>query len=202
MAAAVQEHLVTLAVDGTIWERVFTVAPLVIVGTREADGSYDLAPKHLATPLSWAAHFGFVCTPAHATYQNIKREGVFTVSYPRPTQIVLTSLTAAPREPDGSKATLDALPTFPAPRIDGRFITDAYFFLECELDRIIDGFAENSLIVGRIVGAYAHADSLRGADVDDNDLLAEAPLLAYLNWGRFARIRESYAFPFMRGFKR
>jgi hypothetical protein len=43
---------------------------------------------------------------------------------------------------------------------------------------------------------------LRQEDWDDNDLLAQAPMLAYLNWGRFARIDESFAFPFMRKFKR
>lgn len=36
----------------SLWSRVFSVAPLVVVGTREAEGSYDLAPKHLALPWS------------------------------------------------------------------------------------------------------------------------------------------------------
>jgi len=178
------------------------VAPLVIIGTKDRDGSFNLAPKHLVTPLSWKEHFGFVCTPGHATYRNIKREGVFTVSYPRPTQMIQTSLTAAPREEGGSKPALTLLPTFPAQEIEGVFIEDAYLFFECELDRIIDGFDINSLIAGKIIAAYVAPDSVRGSDVDDADILARAPLLAYLNWGRFARIRESFTFPFMRGFKR
>ena len=37
--------------DG-IWNRFFTVNPLVVIGTQEEDGSFDLAPKHLAMPLS------------------------------------------------------------------------------------------------------------------------------------------------------
>ena len=37
-----------LSVDA-VWERVFTVAPLVIVGSKETDGTYDLAPKHMAS---------------------------------------------------------------------------------------------------------------------------------------------------------
>ena len=53
-----------------IWERFFTVAPLVVVGTREEDGSPDLAPKHMAGPVSWQNFFGFVCSPTHATYAN------------------------------------------------------------------------------------------------------------------------------------
>jgi flavin reductase (DIM6/NTAB) family NADH-FMN oxidoreductase RutF len=196
------EQVIPLALETPVWDRVFTIAPLVVIGTREPDGTYDLAPKHLVTPLSWTNYFGFVCTPRHATYHNIKREGVFTVSYPRPNQMVLTSLTASPREDDGSKPGLSTLPTWPARQIDGLFIKDAYLFLECELDRIIDDFDINSLIAGRIVAAYAAGDSLRQEDWDDNDLLAQAPLLAYINWGRFARIEESFAFPFMSKFKR
>lgn len=198
-----QEQLaIPLSPDIPIWDQVFTVAPLVIIGTKDPDGSFNLAPKHLVTPLSWKEHFGFVCTPGHTTYQNIKREGVFTVSYPRPTQMVQASLTAAPREEDGAKPALGLLPTFPAQEIDGVFIEDAYLFFECELDRIIDGFDINSLIAGKIIAAYVAPDSVRGSEVDDADLLADSPLLAYLNWGRFARIRESFTFPFMRGFKR
>ncbi len=198
----VHERLVTLSLEIPIWERVFTVAPLVIVGTRDADGRDNLAPKHLVTPLSWENHFGFVCIDRHRTYQNIQQTGVFTVSYPRPSQIVLTSLTAAPRDESGDKSALTALPTIPARQVDGVLVEGAYFFLECELDRIIDGFGENSLIAGKIVAAHADPHALRHLDRDDADLLMQMPLLAYLNWGRVARIDESYAFPFMDGFKR
>ncbi len=107
-------NVVTLAGDLPIWERVFTVNPLVVVGTRERDGGYDLAPKHMAFPMGWENYFGFVCTPRHATYHNIRRKGASTVSYPRPTQVVLASLAASPREADGTKPALYALPTFPA----------------------------------------------------------------------------------------
>lgn len=190
------EKVIPLSLASAVWDHVFTIAPLVVIGTREADGAYDLAPKHMVTPLSWTNYFGFVCTPQHETYHNIKREGVFTVSYLRPTQTVLASLSASPREDDGSKPGLAALPTWPAKTVDALFVEDAYLFFECELDRIVDGFDINSLIAGRIVAAYAASDSLRQEDGDD-DLLAEAPLLGYLNWGRFARVDESYAFPFM-----
>ncbi len=202
MNTSYEQQVVPLSSELSIWDQVFTVAPLVVIGTKEADGRYNLAPKHLATPLSWNNHFGFVCTPSHSTYHNIKREGVFTVSYPRPTQMIQTSLTATPREEDGGKPALALLPTFPAKKVDGVFIEDGYLYFECELERIVDGFGINSLIAGEITAAYAAQDSLRSPDIDDIDLLADAPLLAYLNWGRFARIRESFTFPFMRGFKR
>ena len=43
-------QLIELDTSESIWEKFFTVFPLVIVGTREEDGSDDLAPKHLAIP--------------------------------------------------------------------------------------------------------------------------------------------------------
>ena len=202
MREQAREDIVTLRGDLPIWEHVFTVNPLILVGTRERGGGYDLAPKHMAMPMGWKNYFGFVCTPRHATYHNARRDGVFTVSYPRPTQVVLASLAAAPREGGILKTSLDALRTFPASVVEGIFIEDAYLFLECMLDRIVDDFEENSLIVGRIVAAHVHESSLRISERDDQDLIHESPLLAYLNPGRYAPIAESYSFPFPAGFMR
>jgi flavin reductase (DIM6/NTAB) family NADH-FMN oxidoreductase RutF len=185
-----------------VWEQVYMVAPLTLVGTREPDGSYDLAPKHLASPMSWSDHYGFVCTPTHATYVNTQREGCFTVSFPRPEQIVLTSLAAAPRCEDDQKHALAAIPTVPASRVDGVLVEHAYLHFECELDRIIDGFGTNSLIVGRIIAAAAAEGSIRDADRDGQDMIAQSPILAYLHPGRFATIRKTHAFPYHVGFKR
>lgn len=195
------DRIRTLEMNLPIWERFFTVAPLVLIGTKEKEG-YDLAPKHMVTPMGWENYFAFVCAARHRTYQNIQREGVFTVSYPRPTQLVLTSLAAAPRCGDDTKPSLLALPTFPARQVDGIFVVDAYLFLECTLDRIIEGFGVNSLITGRIVAAHVHEDALRASERDDNDLIHEAPLLAYLSPGRIARIDASYSFPFPLDFAR
>jgi flavin reductase (DIM6/NTAB) family NADH-FMN oxidoreductase RutF len=194
--------LVALETDQPIWDRFFTVAPLVVVGSREPSGKFDLAPKHLATPLSWENYFGFVCTPSHGTYQNIKREQEFTVSFPKPDQVVLTSLSASPRSDDHSKPSLQSLPTFPATSIDGVFLTDSYLFLECKLDRIVDGFGNNSLIAGRVVAAQISEAALRLNDKDDQDVLQESPLLAYLPPGRYASISQTFSFPFPKGFTR
>ena len=70
-------------------------AALPLSGCAAMLGGYDLAPKHMATPLGWGGWFGFVCTPSHATYANALREGFFTVSFPRPSQVLLASLAAA-----------------------------------------------------------------------------------------------------------
>lgn len=194
---------VDLNIDKPIWERFFTIAPLVVIGSREEAG-YDLAPKHLACPLGWENYFGFVCSPRHATYHNIQRTGEFTVSFPRPDQVVLTSLTAMPRcDEDGDKQSgLAGLPTEPAQVVDGVLVTDAYAHLECELDRVIDGFGPNSLIVGRVVSARIASDSVRESDASDGELIDHTPLLAYVAPGRYATISESRPFPFPAGFKR
>ena len=194
--------LVELDCAQSIWENCFTVFPLVVVGSREADGSDDLAPKHLAMPLSWKNHFGFVCTPRHNTYGNVRREGAFTVTYMRPSQTVLASLAATPRCDDGSKPVTQALPTFSAEKVAAPLVTDGYLFLECELVDIHDNLDDNSLIIGRIVAARVAADALRDHERDDEDLVYNTPLLAYLYPGRFAEIRASNQLPFPAGFKR
>lgn len=191
-----------LDLEHPVWEQVYMVAPLTLVGTREPDGTYDLAPKHLAIPMSWEEHYGFVCTPSHATYVNAQREGAFTVSFPRPEQIVLTSLAAAPRCEDDHKHSLDAIPTVPATKVDGVLVEHAYLHFECKLDRIIDGLGANSLIVGRIVAAFAAEDSLRDSERDAQEMIAHSPMLAYLHPGRFAKIDQTHAFPYHVGFRR
>ncbi len=202
MPHSTNASLVELDLAQPIWDRFFSVAPLIVVGTREWDGSYDLAPKHMAMPLGWGHYFGFICTPRHGTYSNARRERCFTVSFPNPDQVVLASLSAAPRCDRGDKPALAALPTFPAKVIDGVCLQDAYLYLECELEQIVDGFGENSLIAGKIVAAHVREEALRSRDRDDADLLAQSPLLAYLPPNRYTRIDRSFSFPFHIGFKR
>ncbi len=202
MSDSESTQLIELDISEPIWESFFTVFPLVIVGSREADGSDDLAPKHLAIPMSWQNHFGFVCTPRHNTYQNIQRDGEFAVTYMRPSQTVLASLAASPRCDDGSKPITEAMPTFAAQSVKASFIQGGYLFLECELEQIVDNLGDNSLIIGRIVSARVAEDALRTSDRDDEDLVYTAPLLAYLYPGRFAEIKNSNKLPFPAGFKR
>ena len=196
------EKLIELDIERPIWDRFFNVYPLVVIGTREPDGTDDLAPKHLAIPVSWENYFGFLCTPKHRTYQNIVRTRQFTVTYARPTQVVLASLAATPRCEDGSKPIVDQLPTIPAKDVDAVLMKDGYLFLECTLHEIYDDFGDNSLITGLILSARIAEDAMRVADGDDQQLLQQAPLLAYLYPGRFAEISDTQKMPLPRGFKR
>ncbi len=199
---ALPEHLLTLPLDEPVWERFFSVFPLVLVGTREEDGGHDLAPKHLAMPMSWRNWFGFVCTPRHRTYQNAVRSGAFTVSYPRPEQVVVTSLAAAPRHGGQDKPSLLALPVFPARVVDGVLVEGCHLYLECRLDRTLDDLDGNSLLVGKVVAVHVHTGALRTEEREDNELVRDDPLLAYLFPGRFAIIERSQGFPLPAGFQR
>lgn len=194
-------RLVELPLGTPVWEQVFTVAPLVLIGTKEGDG-HDIAPKHLASPFGWGNWFGFVCTPRHATHRNIVEHGVFTVSFPRADRILHATLAAGERLEDGSKPALEAVPTFPARHVDGVLVEGCYLYLECELERIVDGLGENSLIVGRIVSSSARQEFVRRADDDDADLLQHLSPVVYLSPGRFGIVRETYSFPFPSGFSR
>lgn len=190
-----------LPADAPLWGRFFTVAPLVLVATLDAAGQHDVAPKHMAMPLGWESWFCFVCSPRHTTYGNTVARGCFTVSYPGPGLIVGAGLAASPREPDGSKPALAALDTFPASTVDGVLVAGCPLYLECELDRVLDGFGENSLVIGRVVAAAATEAALRDQDRDDAELVHELGLLAVVHPGRFATIRDTQAFPFPAGFR-
>lgn len=201
MGLSNETDLRTLRPDQPFFERVYTASPLVIVGTREPDGSPNLAPKHMAMPLGTAGHFGFVCTPEHATFRNVERTGAFTVNYPRPESILDVTLAAAPREAGGEKPSLRALDTVEVDEVDGFGLVDAYGILECEVDRVVSGFGKHELIIGGIVAKHVDDDVYRGTETEPEEVLAHAPVLAYLYPDRFASIEESQAFPFPEGFE-
>lgn len=196
------EHLVSLDTDQPLWDRFFMIAPLVVVGTREPDGKENLAPKHMAMPMGWSNLFGFICTPTHATYKNIIRTESFSVSFPRATQVVMASLAAEPRSNEGDKPSISLLPTIPSLQVDGSFLRDGYLFFECSLERIIDGFGGNSLIVGNIIGAYADEKALRISEKEDEEVVGDSKILAYVSPGRYCSIKDSSYFPFPSGFKK
>lgn len=196
-----QETTAVVLDPRNVWERVFAVAPLVLVGTKEPNGRHDIAPKHMALPLGWGDRFGFVCTPRHATHANVEREGAFTVSFPHRFQVVQAALAATRREPDGTKPNLRALPTFPARKVDGVLVHGCYLFLECELARLV-GFGDESLVVGRIVAAAAREEAVRGPDRDDAEILRRLAPIAYVSPGRFTAVSDTQAFPFPAEFSR
>jgi flavin reductase (DIM6/NTAB) family NADH-FMN oxidoreductase RutF len=197
-----EPKFIPLNLDQPIWDHFYMVAPLVLIGSKEGDVG-NLAPKHMATALGYSNFFGFVCTPRHSTYRNIQSARVFTVSFPRPEQIVATSLSATTRGGDDilAKPVLQQLPLEAGQLVSAPLLTGAAIHLECELDRIIDDFGENSLITGKIIRAAVHPDYHRKEDIDSHEQIFEHPLLAYLAYGRFATIKDTHAFPFPKQFK-
>ncbi|NNK10384.1 MAG: flavin reductase, partial [Flavobacteriaceae bacterium] len=165
---------------------------------------YDLAPKHMVTPMGFGNYFGFVCTPRHSTYQNIKETGNFTVSFPKPSQIIQTSLSATPRSTCNSKSddVLQALSMVGATTMDAPMIEGAYLYLECELFKVIDDFDDYSLITGSIKAVHVDKDYMKVSDSDERVQLKKFPLLAYIAQGRFASVSETFNFPFPKDFKR
>ena len=196
------QGLVELTTSTPIWDRFFTISPLVLVGTREADGSDDVAPKHMACPMGWQNYFGFVCTPDHSTYRNISRDGVFAITYPKPSHWLQTSLTASPRCEDGGKPGLNLVDIVRSPKVDCPILIDGYLYLECELERFVDGFGPNSLIVGTIIAARVDQAYLRTLERDDQEAIREAPLLGYVSPGRFSIVDDTRSFPFPAGMKK
>ncbi len=198
-----QKDFITLNTSYPIWSHFFTVAPLIVIGTKE-DNGYDMAPKHLAMPVGFDNYFGFVCTTRHGTYQNILKHREFSVSFPLPSQVLLASLSASPRTKGISKSDqiVSALPTIKASVIDALLVVDSYLHLECKLFKIIDGFEENSIITGKISAASVHPNYLKVSEKDEQEQLNKHPLLAYVAEGRFARISETFNFPFPKDFSR
>jgi flavin reductase (DIM6/NTAB) family NADH-FMN oxidoreductase RutF len=189
-----------LSLDGTLWDDFYTVAPLVLIGTIEIDGSPDVAPKHLAMPLSRSPLFGFVCRPEHATYRNAVATSSFTVGYPSPELVLQASLAAGPRDSEGGKPTLDMMSLSPARVVDGVLVDGCRIQLECQLERVIDDLDDSALVIGRVVAAHASERALRETPEAAHDALAAAPLLAYVHPGRVAAIHETKPFPYHRGF--
>ena len=192
----------TILEPETMWEQVYTVHPLVIIGSMDREEAPNFAPKHMAFPLGWDNYFGFVCTPRHSTYSNIRQAEAFTVTYPKADQVLFASLTATQRTKDDTKPELESIPKFPASEINGYFLEGGYLYLECRLTEVIDGFGVNSLILGEVVKGYADRDYLRRPSSDDNELIFHQPLLAYLYPDRFSIVKDSQAFPFPKKFKK
>lgn len=198
-----EQHITQLNVKQSLWDQVFTIAPLVVVGTRENKG-YDLAPKHMVSPIGFGPYFAFVCTPRHGTFRNIRESGEFTVSFPKPDQLVFTSLSASPRQESVSKSdtVLGTLPVVKALGMDAPLIDGSYLYLECRFYKLIEGFDDYAIITGEVLAAYADKEYARISEQDEQEQLHNNPLLAYVAPGRFARIAQTYNFPFPKDFKR
>lgn len=197
------KDFISLNVKESIWEHFYTVAPLVVIGTKE-DPGFDLAPKHMATPLGFSDYFGFVCTPRHNTYHNIQKHSRFSVSFVIPDQVLISSLAAMPRcaVKDFPKEITNQIPTITSQDGEAIFLSDSYVMFDCSLHKIIDGFDDYSLITGKIQQAMVHKNYKIVSDEGHQKQIYDHPLLAYIAQGRFARIKETLSYPYPKDFQR
>ena len=197
------KDFISLDVKESIWEHFYTVAPLVVIGTKE-DHGFDLAPKHMVTPLGFSDYFGFVCTPRHNTYHNIKKSHRFSVSFVKPDQILLSSLAAMPRcaVQDFPKEITNQIPTVMSEDGGAIFLRDSYVMLDCSIYKIIDGFDDYSMITGKINKAQVHKHYKIISDEGHQKQIYDHPLLAYIAQGRFANIKETMSYPYPKDFQR
>lgn len=191
---------VALELDGQFLDRVFRIAPLVVVATREEDGRDDLAPKHMTMSVG-ERHVAFVCTPDHATLRNAERTREFTMSWVPADSVLLVSLAAAPRQ-DGEKPSLAAVPTRPASVVDAVVLDGAPVAVECRLKRVVDGFGRWRVLIGEIVHAEVAPDALLATDEDPLDVLRRSPVLAYLQPDHVVTVDRADRFPYHEGFTR
>lgn len=187
------DDLISLELDQSIWDRFFTVAPMVVVGTRGVNGSQDLFATHRGFPMGPENLFAFLAAPESGAVVNAVRIGEFGVSFLRPDQVVEASLAASERE--SQHPLLAEIPTFPASRIGSVLVSGAHAHLECRVDRIIEDLGSGVLVMGRVVAAHVDRGARRLSDRDDCDVLANHPLLAFVAPGRFAKIDQTDAFP-------
>ena len=64
------EDFVSLDTKKALWEQFHTVAPLVVIGTKEENG-FDLAPKHMVTPIGFSNYFAFVFSLRNFLYDGL-----------------------------------------------------------------------------------------------------------------------------------
>ena len=118
----IRDGLVELPVGPELWERAFTVAPLVLVGTKEGR-RLRLRPQAHGD----AARLGGLLllrlqlrgTRPTGTCSSIPSS---RSAFPGPEQIVESSLAAGGRFEGGAKPTLTAVPSVPARVVDGRLV--------------------------------------------------------------------------------
>jgi len=188
--------VVNLDLSLPVWDEFFTIAPLILVGSRDPVGTANIAPKHMGLQMGWENYYGFVCSPNHRTQQNIIRHGSFTVSFTRPNQIIVTNLAASPRWDDDTKPGLQAIPTRPATTVDGVLVENCYLWLECELERTIDGLGPNSLVLGKIVAASAATELIESLALEAKEQGVQYLLHLWKEAGALQALREDLAADF------
>ena len=99
-------------IEAPLWTRFFSVAPLVLVGTKEGD-HFDIAPKHMAMPLGWKDFYCFCLQRPARDLPKRRRARRLHGELLGEELIAQTGLAASARLSDASKPGPAVLSTFP-----------------------------------------------------------------------------------------
>lgn len=158
------------------WKPLVTIKPLILVTTRSGKGVNNGAVKSLALQCSFEPYrYGFVCTPDHDTYKNIKETREFGINFPAP-EFEKNIMSFGRDFPEDIDEMMEAgIQVFYSEKGSVPLISDCYFSLECRLDQIID-WENSSLIIGRVYMGWANSDYIQKTDKEK----LEDGILSYL----------------------
>lgn len=177
--------------------RFFRPTSLVLVTTLSPLGVGNVAPKTQVMPVGRKGYWAFACCDRHHTYQNVARQGEFVINIPGPELIEQVSQAAA-EFPPGTDEISGAGLTAIASRVVGvPSIAECRVHLEFKNYQILDGFGEESLVIGEVVAVTVDEEAV-DAGVE---ILEGHPLLVYVYPGHYTGIKKAEKFVFPRNYK-
>lgn len=175
----------------------FRSASIILVTTLSPSGVPNVAPKTQVMPVGRRGYWAFACCDRHHTYQNVLQQGEFVINIPGPELIEQVSRAAAEFPPGTDEIKGAGLTGFPSQVVEVPSIAECRVHMEFKKDWIQDGFGEESLIIGEVVGVTVDED-LVDAGVE---ILGEYPLLVYVYPGHYAAIEGAEKFVFPKNYK-
>lgn len=147
--------------------------PIGWIGTRGADGSFNLGPYSFFNAVSDRPKLVMFSSSGHKdSVRNIEETGVFTCSFVGRDimdRMNMTSIAAAYGE---SEFEIAGLTPQPAQLVDAPLVAEALAALECRMTEIIrprglDGVAsENWVVFGQVVGIHIKDQAIRDGRFD------------------------------------
>lgn len=163
------------------WRPAPIVGQVVLVTTRNKDGTTNIAPKCWAAMVaSTPLHLAFNCNRQHWTAKNVLRDREFVVNVPGvelAERVWATGRLPHPRSVESAGFT-----PIPSRRVRPPRIAECRAHLECSLVRRID-FGEEVWLLGRVVAASADREVARAKDP-----FAVMKSFVYLEPGTYASI--------------
>lgn len=144
-----QSNYIEIPLDQS--HRLINHGPVVLLSTKNADGTYDIAPIAWNCPASKAPpKLLVVVGRTHRTWENIERTGQFIVVVPHRSQRKLVMEAGSVSGRDANKFKELDIDAFAGARVDALIPSGCVGFLECELEDKLEGPKAN-IILSRIL---------------------------------------------------